>query len=79
MEVPIRHALQSQGGPITGIRGSILAPGAPIKESTWTLEEENWWEPELRNQSASVVDRTTGEIFMFNHGHLAGMGRPRPA
>ena len=36
--------------------------------ATWTLEEENWWEPELRNQSASVVDRTTGEIFMFNMG-----------
>ena len=32
------------------------------------MEEEKWWEPELRNRSASVVDRTTGGIFMFNQG-----------
>ncbi len=36
--------------------------------STWTLEEEKWWEPETRGHSASVVDRTTGEIFLFNGG-----------
>ena len=36
--------------------------------ATWTLEEENWWEPELTGQSASVVDRTTGEIFVFGSG-----------
>ena len=35
---------------------------------TWTLEEENWWEPETRGHGASVVDRTTGEIFLFNQG-----------
>ena len=35
---------------------------------TWKLEEEKWWEPELRNRSASVVDRMTGDIFMFNQG-----------
>ena len=36
--------------------------------ATWTLEEENWWEPETRGQSASVVDGTTGEIFLFSSG-----------
>ena len=35
---------------------------------TWTLEEKKWWEPETRGHSASVVDRTTGEIFLFNGG-----------
>ena len=35
---------------------------------TWTHEERNWWEPEKRAPRASIVDRTTGEIFMFNQG-----------
>ena len=35
---------------------------------TWTPEERNWWEPEKRAAGAAVVDRTTGEIFMFNQG-----------
>ena len=35
---------------------------------TWRLEEEEWWEPETRGHSASVVDRTTGEIFLFSGG-----------
>ncbi len=35
---------------------------------TWDLEERNWWEPETRGLRASVVDRTTGEIFMFTQG-----------
>ena len=35
---------------------------------TWDLEERNWWEPEKRGLRASVVDRTTGEIFMFTQG-----------
>ena len=34
----------------------------------WIQEERNWWEPEKRPARASVVDRTTGEIFMFNQG-----------
>ena len=35
---------------------------------TWTIEDEKWWEPETRGRSASVVDRTTGEIFLFGGG-----------
>ena len=35
---------------------------------TWTLEERNWWEPETRCSAASVVDQTTGDIFLFNCG-----------
>ena len=35
---------------------------------TWIEEERNYWEPETRGQWASVVDRSTGEIFMFNQG-----------
>ena len=34
----------------------------------WTVEERNWWEPETRGQIASVMDRTTGEIFNFSQG-----------
>ena len=35
---------------------------------TWTMEETKWWEPETRAARASVVDATTGEIFLFNQG-----------
>ncbi len=35
---------------------------------SWELEERNWWEPELRQRPASVVDRETGDIFRFNQG-----------
>ncbi len=35
---------------------------------SWELEERNWWEPETRAKRASVVDRMTGEIFLFNQG-----------
>ena len=35
---------------------------------TWTIEEENWWEPETRGRGCSVVDRTSGEIFLFSQG-----------
>ena len=35
---------------------------------SWTLDEMNWWEPEKRGLLASVVDRSTGEIFMFTQG-----------
>ena len=35
---------------------------------TWTIEEENWWEPETRGRGCSVVDRSSGEIFLFSQG-----------
>ena len=35
---------------------------------SWTLEERNWWEPEKRMMFASVVDRSTGDIFRFGSG-----------
>jgi sialidase-1 len=35
---------------------------------SWELEEKNWWEPETRPRCASVVDVSTGEIFLFNLG-----------
>lgn len=35
---------------------------------TWIQEQRNDWEPETRGQIASVVDRTTGEVFLFSQG-----------
>ena len=35
---------------------------------TWTQDERNWWEPEKRAARATVVDRKTGGIFVFNQG-----------
>ena len=35
---------------------------------TWVTEETRWWEPETRAFRSSVVDATTGDIFLFNQG-----------
>ena len=51
----------------TGSRGSTRAPGAWIEDAPWTIEEENWWEPRP-GAGCSVVDRTSGEIFLFSQG-----------
>ena len=35
---------------------------------SWDMEEWKYWEPETRQQVASVLDRSTGEIFLFSQG-----------
>ena len=53
---------------IMDFRGSIFVPCSYDGGRTWTQDERNWWEPEKRAARATVVDRKTGGIFVFNQG-----------
>ena len=66
--VGIHEGRYKSGGIDHGFPWLHLRARSSDRGRTWTVDERNWWEPETRIKRASVVDRTTGEIFLFNQG-----------
>ena len=66
--IGIHEGRYKSGGIDHGFPWLHLRARSDDQGRTWSAEERRWWEPEMRPPRASVVDRTTGEIFMFNQG-----------
>ncbi len=66
--VGIHEGRYKSGGIDHGFPWLHLRARSSDRGRTWTVDERNWWEPETRIKRASAVDRTTGEIFLFNQG-----------
>ena len=66
--IGIHEGRYKSGGIDHGFPWLHLRARSDDQGRTWSAEERRWLEPEMRPPRASVVDRMTGEICMFNQG-----------